>query len=113
MATLGAKLVTVVEEEGEAEEDDGNSAGNAGVAGRGGERRGGGARAIFPFFIFGFFGARRWRSSDFSFCFLFLVFLVRAGSITQPYGIIDYPVRSTHPHAKILIFADSRLQGAG
>jgi hypothetical protein len=52
----------------------------------------------------------RWRSSDFSF-FLFLVFFwFCAGGITQPHGIIDYPVRSAYPHAKILIFADSRLQ---
>lgn len=46
-----AKLITVVEEEGEAKEDDGDSAGDAAAAGRGGEQRGGGARAIFPFFF--------------------------------------------------------------
>jgi hypothetical protein len=51
MATLGAKLVTVVEEEGEAEEDDGDLAGDAAAAGRGGEQRGAGAQAIFPFFF--------------------------------------------------------------
>lgn len=41
----------------------------------------------------------------------FLVFFFRAGGIRQPYGIINYPVRSSgRPYVKMSIFLDAGLQ---